>query len=44
MIAEFIWNATVNAGIIPSANPNNDKIREKFFANEGQDQMRIEFF
>lgn len=44
MIAQFIWNATVNAGIIPAANPNNEKIREKFFANEGQDQMRIEFF
>jgi hypothetical protein len=41
MLAEYIWNATVAAGIIPPANPNNDKIREKFFTKE---QMRVEFF
>ncbi len=33
-IAQVIWNATVNAGIIPPANPNNDKIRAKFFPEE----------
>ena len=39
--AESIWNATVAAGLIPPANPNNDKIKEKFFTKE---QMRLEFF
>ena len=34
MFASYIWNATVAAGIIPPANPNNDKIRQIFFPNE----------
>jgi acyloxyacyl hydrolase len=34
MLAEYIWNASVTAGIIPPANPNNDKIRARFFPNE----------
>jgi len=34
MLAQYIWNATVSAGIIPPANPNNDKIRQIFFPNE----------
>lgn len=33
-IAGSIWNATVAAGIIPPANPNNEKIRAKFFPSE----------
>ena len=32
--AQYIWNATVNAGIIPPANPNNDAIRARFFPEE----------
>jgi lysophospholipase L1-like esterase len=38
--AESIWNATVSAGIIPPANPNNEVIREKFF---NQENLRVEF-
>jgi acyloxyacyl hydrolase len=34
ILAEYIWNATVEAGIIPPSNPNNDAIRARFFPNE----------
>ncbi len=34
LLAEYIWNATVDAGIIPPPNPNNDKIRARFFPDE----------
>ena len=34
LLAQYIWNATVDAGIIPPANPNNDKIRQLFFPSE----------
>ena len=44
MLAEYIWNATVAAGLIPPANPNNELIRQKFFANETVGDMRIQFF
>lgn len=33
-IAQYIWNATIDAGIIPPPNPNNDKIRARFFPQE----------
>ncbi len=34
LFAQYIWNQTVQAGIIPPANPNNDKIRQLFFPEE----------
>jgi acyloxyacyl hydrolase len=34
LFAQYIWNATVAAGIIPPANPNNHRIKQIFFPEE----------
>ncbi|TNV80782.1 hypothetical protein FGO68_gene8762 [Halteria grandinella] len=34
LFAQYLWNSTVQAGIIPPENPHNDKIRARFFPNE----------
>jgi acyloxyacyl hydrolase len=34
LLGQYMWDVTVEAGIIPPANPHNDAIRARFFPNE----------
>lgn len=37
-----MWNKLTEAGIIPPVNPNNDKIRARFFPSEAPSAAQFE--